>query len=102
MASVLLTFLTGFYAIVFSYVVLLSVLVCFNLQTAYTVTLYPVNCRAVATSFILMVGRAGSVFGGNFIGIMLNNECNAIYYTIAGALASKRPDWIEDLDSSKC
>lgn len=89
-ASVALNFISDFYAIVITYIVFMSVVVCVNIITAYAVTLYPINCRAVATSFVLMCGRLGSVLGSNFIGLLLDTHCNAIFYMFAATLTSKQ------------
>lgn len=89
-ASVALNFTNDFYAIVISYIVFMSVVVCFNIITAHAVTLYPIHCRAMATSFILTCGRLGSTLGSNFIGILLDVECNSIFYTFAATLTSKQ------------
>lgn len=88
-ASVTLNFVNEFYAIVISDVVFISVIVCNNFVTAFVVTLYPIHCRAMATSFILTCGRLGSVVGSNFVGFLLNVACNGIFYTFGGAVASK-------------
>lgn len=67
----------------------MSVVVCTNFITAYAVTLYPIHCRAMATSFILTCGRLGSVAGSNFVGLLLDVECSGIFYTFGGSVASK-------------
>lgn len=54
---------------------------------AYTVTLYPTNCRAVATSFIVMSGRLGSAFGAFLLGIFLEHNCNGMFYTFTIGLS---------------
>lgn len=43
----------------------------------------------MATCIILMCGRIGSVYGSNFVGILLNISCETIYYAIAVKLMSE-------------
>lgn len=88
-ASVALIFHKGLNAIVITFVVLLSVVVCFNLLMGFAVTLYPINCRAGPTSFIVMCGRLGSTVGAFAIGITLDNACNEMFYAYAATLTSK-------------
>lgn len=88
-ASVAVCFLTEFYAIVFSYIMIISLASCSSIIIAFSNTLYPVNCRATATSFIALCARLGSVVGGNLVGILLNVECRSIFYVYAAILTSK-------------
>lgn len=87
--SVALIFLSGVYTIIIGYVVMISITVCFSLLTAYAGTLYPINCRAVATSVIVMCARLGSACGAFVIGVFLKNDCNGMFYTFAVTLSSK-------------
>lgn len=88
-ASIALITQKGFVVIVLGYTVLASVVLCFGLQTAYAVTLYPTSCRAAATSLLVMCGRLGSASGGIMIGWLLSNGCDAMFYMFAVTLASK-------------
>lgn len=51
------------------------------------------NFRAMATCQILMFGRIGAICGSNIIGLLLNLNCNAIFYINFIMLLSKC--WIE-------
>lgn len=88
-ASVTICFFTEFGTIVISYVTLISIGCCSSLIAAYSTTLYPVNCRAIATSFISLSSRLGAVFGGNLVSLLLNVECRSIFYVYAVTLISE-------------
>lgn len=88
-SSVAICILTEFSAIVVSYTLLLSIGNCCSILVAYSTTLYPVSCRATATSLISMSGRLGGVFGAILISLILNTECKSLFYFYAVMLSSK-------------
>ncbi|XP_055913306.1 synaptic vesicle glycoprotein 2B-like [Eupeodes corollae] len=51
-----------------------------------TVDIFPTNLRAMACCVSLMIGRIGSVFGTNFIGLLLEHHCQAGLLTASVAL----------------
>lgn len=87
--GVLMDYVDNFYVIVICLVAFVCCGVCSSIVMAVAVNLYPTNCRAMATSFIMMAGRLGSVSGSNFIGFMLENYCTWIFYVFGGILISK-------------
>lgn len=88
-SGVLLNFVTNFYEIVVCYVAFICCMVCSSIIMAVAVNLYPTSCRAMATSFIMLVGRLGSANGSSVIGLMLHDHCTLIYYVFGGFLISK-------------
>lgn len=81
-----LNFSSGFYMIVFSFIIFLSFVTTSITVMALVVNLYPVNYRALAAALILMCGRIGTVWGSYIIGILLNNNCSFIFYLFGGLL----------------
>lgn len=45
--------------------------------------------RAMATCLILMFGRLGAVSGSNFVGFLLNTNCELIFYFYGALILSK-------------
>lgn len=45
--------------------------------------------RAMATCLILMFGRLGAVSGSNFVGILLDTNCELIFYLYGALILSK-------------
>lgn len=43
----------------------------------------------MATCIILNFGRAGAVAGSNFVGILLENNCELIFYVYSALILSK-------------
>lgn len=88
-ASILLKFFTEFYSIVTSFMIFSSIGISANIVMAVAVSLFPTNYRAMATAFILMCGRIGSVTGSSMIGILLNINCDLIFYLGGGMVICK-------------
>lgn len=89
LTCVSIDFVSDFYAIVICFVIFLSCNACASIVMAIAVNLYPTNNRGMATSFIMLFGRIGSMAGSNFIGFMLLNYCTLIFYLYGGFLISK-------------
>lgn len=43
----------------------------------------------MATCLILMFGRLGAVSGSNFVGLLLNTNCELIFYVYGALILSK-------------
>lgn len=43
----------------------------------------------MATCLILMFGRVGGVGGSNFVGLLLKEDCELIFYLYSGMILSK-------------
>lgn len=82
-------FISNFYAMVVCFVIFLSSAICSNMIMAVAVNLYPTNYRGMATSFIMVFGRIGSVSGSSIIGFLVGNHCTLIFYLYGGILISK-------------
>lgn len=69
---------------------------------AVAINLYPTQYRATATSIILMGGRLGAVLGSNLVGLLLEGNCQMIFYTFSVVLISKylKPFDIEALQNN--
>ncbi|CAD7090045.1 unnamed protein product [Hermetia illucens] len=70
----------GFYPIVTLFICFLVIGVCGALVTTISVDFYPTSISAMAMCLIMMVGRLGVVAGSNSVGIILNTNCEAIFY----------------------
>lgn len=89
MCGILMNFVSNFHVIMVCFVAFVCCGVCSSIIMAVAVNAYPTNYRAMATSFIMMAGRIGSVSGSNFIGLMLGNYCTWVFYVFGGLLVSK-------------
>lgn len=78
-----------FYLIAIAFIPFLSCSITGSTVIAISVTLYPTNVRAMATCFIFMFGRFGSLVGGNLVGLLLENSCDLIFYIFTALVASK-------------
>lgn len=87
--GILLNFVDNFYLTVIFYVVFMCSAICSSIIMAVAVNLYPTNCRAMATSFIMLFGRLGSANGSSVIGLMLPHHCTMIFYVFGGVFISK-------------
>ncbi|CAD7090047.1 unnamed protein product [Hermetia illucens] len=75
-----LIWVRGFYPIVVLFICFLVVGVCGGLVTTIAVDFYPTGISAMAVCLIMMIGRIGVVAGSNSVGIILNTNCEAIFY----------------------
>ncbi|XP_053674342.1 synaptic vesicle glycoprotein 2A [Anopheles nili] len=48
-----------------------------------TVSIFPTNVRAMAVCLSLMMGRLGSVFGSNLVGLIMEQNCTLTFYLFA-------------------
>uniref|UniRef100_A0A182K5P7 Major facilitator superfamily (MFS) profile domain-containing protein n=1 Tax=Anopheles christyi TaxID=43041 RepID=A0A182K5P7_9DIPT len=48
-----------------------------------TVSIFPTNVRAMAVCLSLMMGRLGSVFGSNLVGLIMEDNCALTFYLFA-------------------
>ncbi|XP_052869588.1 synaptic vesicle glycoprotein 2B isoform X2 [Anopheles cruzii] len=48
-----------------------------------TVSMFPTNVRAMAVCLSLMMGRLGSVFGSNLVGLIMEQNCTLTFYLFA-------------------
>lgn len=55
-----------------------------GIMTGAGVLLFPTNHRAMAVCIILTLGRLGTIFGTNFIGMFLNVNCEMTMGVITG------------------
>ncbi|XP_055305410.1 synaptic vesicle glycoprotein 2A-like [Sitodiplosis mosellana] len=69
-----------FYVMAICFMIFLSCGLCGGIISAISITIFPINIRAMATCLILMFGRLGAVGGSNFVGILLNGHCELIFY----------------------
>lgn len=88
-AGYYLTYVTGFYPIFVVFNIFLSCCTVANIVMAVAVNLYPIQYRAMATSFVFMCGRIGGVAGSNIVAMMLENNCDMIFYVFSAVLVSK-------------
>lgn len=51
-----------------------------------TISLYPTHLRGMAINIGLMFGRIGAVFGSNYIGSLLRDNCEVSFYVSAISL----------------
>lgn len=51
-----------------------------QIANSSTISLYPTQLRGMAINIGLMFGRIGAVFGSNYIGSLLRNNCNISFY----------------------
>lgn len=89
--GILMNFVTNFYVIAICFLAFVCCGVCSSIIMAVAVNSYPTTYRAMATSFIMLFGRLGSVSGSNFIGLLIQHHCSLIFYVFGGVLISK---WI--------
>lgn len=87
--GILVNFVTNFYVIVICYVAFICCMVCSSIILGVVVNLYPTSCKAIAISFIMLIGRLGSANGSSVIGLMLHHHCTLIFYVFGGFLVSK-------------
>lgn len=53
--------------------------------TAIVAEQYPTKLRAMAFAIIgCIIGNIGAIFGSNFIGLVLNNHCDLVFYMSGG------------------
>lgn len=48
-----------------------------------TVSIFPTNVRAMAVCLSLMMGRLGSVFGSNLVGLIMEQNCTLTFFLFA-------------------
>jgi VNT family MFS transporter (synaptic vesicle glycoprotein 2) len=77
-ASILLMFIELPQVSLFIYLVLLLAGLNMSVVNSSTVELFPTTLRAMAVSISMMMGRFGSVFGSNLVGILIKSFC---FYT---------------------
>lgn len=57
-----------------------------TLLNTVTYELFPTNLRSLAMGLSLMMGRLGSLVGGNFAGLMLENHCTSMFVFSGSAM----------------
>ncbi|KAH8383934.1 hypothetical protein KR009_011379 [Drosophila setifemur] len=62
---------------------------CISIVSGAVVDLVPTNLRGKAVCICLMLGRTGSVFGSNLIGILLDAYCTATFGVFSGFVLSE-------------
>lgn len=88
-AGILLNFSTGLYLIFFDFVIFLSCVLVISVVMAVAINLYPTQYRSTAASIILMSGRFGGALGSNLVGLLLEGNCQLIFYSFSVVLISK-------------
>ncbi|KAL5275746.1 hypothetical protein ACFFRR_001536 [Megaselia abdita] len=72
---------------IYFYLALLSCGTALKFVTAIVSEQYPTKLRAMAFSIIIcIIGNIGAIFGSNFIGLLLKNHCDMVFY-LSGATA---------------
>ncbi|KAG5683088.1 hypothetical protein PVAND_012391 [Polypedilum vanderplanki] len=88
LASILLMFIQFPQAALYIYLVLLMAGLNMSIVNTSTVELFPTTLRAMAVSISMMFGRVGSVFGSNFVGLMIKDFCTYTFILPAVLLIS--------------
>lgn len=88
---VFLAWASEFNLIIFLMVTFLVLGVCGSILSVIIVDIYPTNIRAMALSLILLMGRIGAIFGGNFIAFLIIRQCQGLFismgvFTLFGAI----------------
>jgi len=86
-SGVIVTFVTQTYLIVLFY----SVFIAFaginvGIINAAAVDLFPTHLRAMAVCVSMMFGRLGSALSSNFIGSLVESNCEMTYYLYAAIM----------------
>lgn len=85
LCGILIVFISSATAGTYLYVWLLVSGVNNTLLNTVTYDLFPTNLRSLAMSLSLMLGRLGSLTGGNVAGLMLESSCNSMF-VLAGCI----------------
>ncbi|KAM7349287.1 niacin transporter NiaP isoform 2-T2 [Cochliomyia hominivorax] len=75
---------TNFYVIVVLLTLTMSVGNCGGLVSTISMEFFPTNINAMGMCFIMMVGRLGAVVGSNFLGKLLFNYCDNVFWGLLG------------------
>lgn len=89
LCSVFLNHITELYSILSSFIIMVSSSSCAAITMGMSVSVYPTNIRAMATSFIFTCGRIGGLIGANFVSLLLEHQCTLIFNMSAVFLISK-------------
>jgi len=64
---------------------------CVSILSGAVVDLVPTHLRGKAVCICLMLGRTGSVFGSNIIGVLLESYCSLTFGVFSGFVLGKKP-----------
>lgn len=78
---------TNFYVIVILLTFTMSIGNCGGLVSTISMEFFPTNINAMGMCFIMMIGRLGAVFGSNFLGQLLFNNCDNVFWGLLGLCA---------------
>uniref|UniRef100_A0A034VLN2 Synaptic vesicle glycoprotein 2B n=1 Tax=Bactrocera dorsalis TaxID=27457 RepID=A0A034VLN2_BACDO len=90
--------ISDFAAVVIVLTLLMSVGNCGGIIATISIEFYPTQINAMGMCFAMMIGRLGSVAGGNIIGMFLFNYCDILFWVIMAhivvlvALAAALPE----------
>lgn len=87
-ACLSIVFLRDFYLTIVALVAFISCSACANVVSAISVNLFPTNIRGMAMCFIYRFGRIGSAFGSNIIALLVENQCDSIFYIFVPLLVT--------------
>lgn len=60
---------------------------CIGILSTIALEFYPTNMNVMGVSFVMMVGRLGSVVSTNMVGPLLFSYCDTLFLTFAGTIA---------------
>lgn len=65
---------------VYLFISLMAAALAVQIVNSSTISLYPTHLRGMAINIGLMFGRIGAVFGSNYIGSLLRDNCQVSFY----------------------
>lgn len=75
---------SNFYVIVVLLTLTMSTGNCGGLVSTISMEFFPTNINAMGMCFIMMIGRLGAVVGSNFLGKLLFNYCDNVFWGLLG------------------
>lgn len=85
-AGLAIYFTRGFYLNMFILICFMAIGNCGGIVTTISVDYYPTNINGMAMCLIMMIGRLGVVVGSNIMGIVLQYDCNLLFFISAGII----------------
>ncbi|XP_036318462.1 uncharacterized protein LOC118733244 [Rhagoletis pomonella] len=86
--AVITHWLSEFAAVVIALTLLMSIGNCSGIISTLSVEFYPTEINAMGMCFAMMIGRLGSVAGGNLIGLFLLKFCDIVFWAIVGIITT--------------
>ncbi|XP_036320092.1 synaptic vesicle glycoprotein 2A-like [Rhagoletis pomonella] len=86
--AVITHWLSEFAAVVIALTLLMSLGNCGGIIGTLSIEFYPTEINAMGMCFAMMIGRLGSVAGGNLIGLFLFKYCDIVFWAMVGIIAT--------------